>query len=315
MLDVRRLRLLRELSHRGTIAAVAEALAYTPSAVSQQLSALEREAGTALLTRGGRRVTLTPAALTLVAHSESVLAQLERAEADLAACRGGPAGPLRIGTFPSAARTVVPAALAALAAAHPDLEPRLHELDPAAVAAALRAGEVDVALVHDYDFVPAPPDPGVGTTPLFDEAMFLAAPHALAPQPDEPDPLRRWHAAPWIVAPPATRCGAMAVRACEAAGFSPRVRHVVDDFPAVLALVGIGGGVALVPELGVATADAAVALTPVPMHRRTLAAFRAGAGADPAIAAFVDAVRAAAPRGTTRRPVTGSPPTPPTGSA
>jgi len=307
MLDVRRLRLLRELAHRGTIAAVAEALAYTPSAVSQQLSALEREAGTALLERGGRRVTLTPAAHTLVAHAEAVLAQLERAAADLAAGRDGPAGPLRIGTFPSAGRAVVPAALAALAAAHPALEPRLRELDPAAVAGALRAGEVDVALVHDYDLVPAAPEPGVETVDLFEEAMFLAAPHALAPQPDE-HPLRRWRAAPWIVAPPTTRCGAMTVRACEAAGFSPRVRHVVDDFPAVLALVGIGGGVALVPELGVTTADAGVALTPVPMHRRTLAAFRAGAGGGPAVAAFVDAVRAAAR-------VTRSPPTPSTGSA
>jgi DNA-binding transcriptional LysR family regulator len=128
-------------------------------------------------------------------------------------------------------------------------------------------------------------------------------------------PLRRWRDAPWIVAPPTTRCGAMTVRACEAAGFSPRVRHVVDDFPAVLALVGIGSGVALVPELGVATADAAVALTPLPMHRRTLAAFRAGAGGRPAIAAFVDAVRAAAPRGTAGRRVTRSPSTPSSGSA
>ena len=93
MLDVRRLRLLCELAHRGTIAAVAEALAYTPSAVSQQLSALEREAGTPLLERTGRRVTLTPAAHALVAHTEAVLERLERAEADLAAGRSGPIRP------------------------------------------------------------------------------------------------------------------------------------------------------------------------------------------------------------------------------
>jgi DNA-binding transcriptional LysR family regulator len=295
MLDVRRLWLLRELAHRGTIAAVAEALAYTPSAVSQQLSTLEREAGTPLLARAGRRVELTPAAHGLVAHAEAVLERLERAEADLAAGRAGPAGPLRIGAFPSAARAVVPAALATLAAAHPALEPRLRELDPAGVAAALRAGEVDVALVHDYDFVPVPPEAGVETVALFEEAMFLAAPRTLTPPAGEPHPLRRWRDAPWIVAPPDTRCGTMTVRACEAAGFTPDARHVVDDFPAVLALVAIGGGVALVPELGVTAPDADVVLTPLPMHRRTMAAHRSGAGANPAIAAFVGAMRAARP--------------------
>lgn len=293
MLDVRRLRLLRELAHRGTIAAVAEALSYTPSAVSQQLSALEREAGTPLLARTARRVELTPAAHALVAHAEAVLERLERAEADLAAGRTGPAGPLRIGAFPSAARTVVPAALAHLAAAHPALEPRLRELDPAAVAGALRAGDVDVALVHDYDFVPVPAEPGVETVALFEEAMYLAAPHSSTPLPGEPHPLRRWRDAPWIVAPADTRCGTMTVRACEAAGFTPRVRHEIDDFPAVLALVAIGGGVALVPELGVTAADAGVVLTPLPMHRRTLAAHRRGAGGNPAIAAFVEAMRTA----------------------
>jgi DNA-binding transcriptional LysR family regulator len=295
MLDVRRLRLLRELALRGTIAAVAEALAFTPSAVSQQLSALEREAGTPLLERSGRRVTLTPAAHALVAHTEAVLERLEQAAADLAAGRAGPAGPLRIGAFPSAARAVVPAALATLAAAHPDLEPRLRELDPAGVASALRAGDVDVALVHDYDFVPVPAEPGVETAALFEEAMFLAAPRALAPLPGEPHPLRRWRAAPWIVAPPATRCGTMTVRACEAAGFAPEVRHMVDDFPAVLALVAIGDGVALVPELGISSPPPDVTLTPLPMHRRTQAAFRRGAGGNPAITAFVDAMRAAGP--------------------
>ncbi|MBR7829102.1 LysR family transcriptional regulator, partial [Actinospica sp. MGRD01-02] len=115
MLDVNRLRLLRELSHRGTIAAVAKALAFTPSAVSQQLSTLEREAGVPLLTRTGRRVTLTPAGVNLVEHTEAVLEHLARAEAELARARTGPAGPVRIGSYPTAARALIPAALAALA--------------------------------------------------------------------------------------------------------------------------------------------------------------------------------------------------------
>ncbi|GAA1968535.1 LysR family transcriptional regulator [Kitasatospora viridis] len=289
MLDVRRLRLLRELAHRGTIAAVAEALAFTPSAVSQQLTALEKEAGVVLLERTGRRVQLTPAALRLVGHAEAVLARLERAEAELAGARRGPAGPLRIGTFPSAARVVIPPALAALAAAHPELEPMVAEVDPAGVADLLRSGELDIALVHDYDFVPAEPDPGIARRPLFAEAMHLAAPApgraALADYRDHP----------WIVATHGTLCHAMAVRACQAAGYTPRIRHRADDFDTVLALVAAGQGVAMVPDLALLAPPPGVHLHRLPMSRRTSIAFRQGAGEHPATAAFTLAVTSALP--------------------
>ncbi|MEV7440755.1 LysR family transcriptional regulator [Streptomyces sp. NPDC091204] len=300
MLDVRRLRLLRELARRGTIAAVAEALAFSPSAVSQQLGVLEREAGLPLLERTGRRVRLTPAGENLVRHAEAVLERLEQAEADLAEARGGLAGALRIGAFPTATRAIVPAALAALARRHPTLEPMVSETDPAAVAHALRAGDLDVALVHEYDFVPAPQEPGLATEPLFAEAMYLAAPAGETPEPAEgPDAgaaLRAHARAPWITATPGTLCHAMTVRACEAAGFTPRVRHQVDEFATVLALVAAGQGVALVPQLGVTgPADPAVRLTRLPVRRRTGLAFRSGAGAHPAVAAFGAALRAAVP--------------------
>ncbi|MBB0229531.1 LysR family transcriptional regulator [Streptomyces calidiresistens] len=181
MLDVRRLRLLRELSRRGTIAAVAEALAFSPSAVSQQLGVLEREAGVALLERTGRRVTLTPAGLRLVGHAEAVLERLERAAAELAEVRSGPAGPVRVGVFPSAGRSLLPRALDFLAGHRPALEPMIVEIDPAAVGDALRAGDLDAALVHTYDFVPDRPEPGVESLPLFSEAMYLAHPAGSAP--------------------------------------------------------------------------------------------------------------------------------------
>jgi len=210
MLDVRRLRLLRELAYRGTIAAVADALAFTPSAVSQQLSVLEREAGLPLLERRGRRVVLTPAGQNLVRHAEAVLEQLERAGAELAGARRGLSGPLRIGTFPSAGRTLIPAALTALAREHPGLEPMISEIDPAGVAAALRAGELDVALIHEYDFAVAGPEPGLATADLCTEAMYLAA---AAPAPGAPAVTRatadgaaisRTRDAPWITATPGT---------------------------------------------------------------------------------------------------------------
>ncbi|MFE2141193.1 LysR substrate-binding domain-containing protein [Streptomyces sp. NPDC059456] len=322
MLDVRRLRLLRELARRGTIAAVAEALAFSPSAVSQQLGVLEREAGLPLLERTGRRVRLTPAGQNLVRHAEAVLERLEQADADLAEARSGLAGALRIGAFPTAGRAIVPAALIALSRRHPGLEPMVSETDPAAVAHALRAGDLDVALVHEYDFVPAPPEPGLATQPLYREAMYLAAPATAPtgaaapgaapapagspgqvpglpgrlPAPDQGAVLRAHADAPWITATPGTLCHTMAVRACQAAGFTPRIRHRVDEFPTVLALVAAGQGVAVVPQLGVVEpADPAVSLTRLLMERRTKVAFRSGAAAHPAVAAFGAALRAAVP--------------------
>lgn len=304
MLDVRRLRLLRELARRGTIAAVAEALAFSPSAVSQQLGVLEREAGLPLLERTGRRVRLTPAGQNLVRHAEAILEHLEQADADLAEARGGLAGALRIGAFPTATRAIVPAALIALARRHPGLEPMVCETDPAAVAHALRAGDLDVALVHAYDLVPAAGEPGLATEPLYAEAMYLAAP-ADGPPPPAADPdaapdqgaVLRTHAEdPWITATPGTLCHAMTVRACQAAGFTPRVRHRVDEFATVLALVAAGQGVAVVPQLGItAPAPPDVRLTRLRMQRRTQLAFRSGAARHPAVAAFGAALRASVP--------------------
>ncbi|MEU7607439.1 LysR substrate-binding domain-containing protein, partial [Streptomyces sp. NPDC041003] len=248
----------------------------------------------------GRRVRLTPAGENLVRHAEAVLERLEQADADLARARGGLAGALRIGAFPTATRAIVPAALADLARHHPALEPMVSETDPAAVAHALRAGDLDVALVHAYDFVPVPREPGLATEPLYTEAMYLAAPAGGTPEPseghDQGAALRTHAGAPWITATPGTLCHAMAVRACQAAGFTPRVRHQVDEFATVLALVAAGQGVALVPQLGVTgPADPAVRLTRLPVRRRTGLAFRSGAGAHPAVAAFGAALRAAVP--------------------
>ncbi|GLV83032.1 LysR family transcriptional regulator [Streptomyces lavendulae subsp. lavendulae] len=314
MLDVRRLRLLRELARRGTIAAVAQALSFSPSAVSQQLSVLEREAGLPLLERTGRTVRLTPAAQNLVRHADAVLERLERADADLAEARSGLAGALRIGAFPTATRAIVPAALVHLARRHPGLEPMVSETDPAAVAHALRAGDLDVALVHEYDLVPEPPEPGLATRPLYGEAMYLAGPAPAAAAgpgalPGAADPgapqaggpgqdavLRAHRDDPWITATPGTLCHAMTVRACRAAGFTPRVRHQVDEFATVLALVAVGQGVAVVPQLGVTgPAGPGVSLVRLRMERRTKIAFRSGAGAHPAVAAFTAALRDAVP--------------------
>jgi DNA-binding transcriptional LysR family regulator len=295
MLDVRKMTLLHELARLGTIAAVAQAQFCTPSAVSQQLAALEREAGIALLRRRGRGVVLTPAGADLAERAGAVLALLEEASAALASARTELSGELRIGAFPTAVRTLLPAALVALGAAHPRLELHVTELDPAQVPAALHAGLLDVALVHEYDYVPAEPDPGLVTRPLLSEAVYLAsAAHLAVLAGAGIDPVQASRALPWIVGSPGTLCHLMAVRLCQAAGFTPRIRHYADDFAAVLTLVAAGQGVAVVPELALADCPDGVALAALPATRRTLIACRSGAQAHPAIAACAAAVRSAA---------------------
>lgn len=286
MLDVRRLRLLRDLSRLGTIAAVAQAHTYSPSAVSQQLSTLEREAGVALLERTGRQVRLTAAGRVLVTHAETVLAALEETSAALAAVASGLSGPLRIGAFPTAVRTLLPAALVTLGRRHPGLELMVTELDPADVPAAVRERRLDVGLIHDYDVPsgPLPAAPGLDATPLLDETVYLAGAGSL---PDARD-------ADWILASPGTLCHAATLQVCRAAGFTPRARHQADDFATVLALVAAGQGVSLVPELAVARPAPDVLLTPLGTRRRNRITYRRGAAAHPAVAAFVTAIRAAA---------------------
>lgn len=289
MIDVRRLRLLFELSHRGTITAVAEALAYTPSAVSQQLAALEREAGVPLLERTGRRVALTPAGVVLARYAESVLAVLEEAAAALAATRSSLTGPLRIGAFPSAARTILPQALVALGGEHPGLELMVTELDPVAVPGALHAGTLDVALTFVYDYVPAEPDPALDMEPLLEECLYLAA--AAGQCGSAATSIHDWRDAPWIAGSPDTLCHTMVIRACQACGFTPRIRHHADDFATVLALVAAGQGVSLIPQLGITGTPPGVSLTPVTARRRTSIACRKGTSRHPSVAAFAAAIR------------------------
>ncbi|WP_158849962.1 LysR family transcriptional regulator [Saccharothrix deserti] len=287
MLDVRRLRLLRDLAHLGTIAAVAQAHAYTPSAVSQQLAALQREAGVPLLEHTGRSVSLTPAGTALVQHAETILAALEAATATLAAARSGLSGTVRIGAFPSAVPTLLPAALVALGRDHPALDLMVTELDPVDMPDALRDRRLDVALWHDYDIAPVEPDPGVDSVRLLDETVFLAVPGGWD---DAGDPIEGARQAAWIVGSPGTLCHTVAMRVCQASGFTPQVRHHADDFTAVLALVAAGQGVALVPELGATHPPADVRLVRLGVHRRTRIAYRRGADGHPAVAACVAAL-------------------------
>jgi DNA-binding transcriptional LysR family regulator len=298
MLDVRRLHMLRELSERGTIVATARALGYTPPAISQHLAALERQAGVALLERHGRRVRLTPAAQLLVGRTERVLAELEAAEAELAAAGGDVRGTVRLAAFPTAAATLVPAAMATFAERHPGAEVTLAELEPEGALPALKLGEVDVAVVHEYDFSPRRDDPSVELTPLADDDLYVAV-AADHPSAAAEIALAELRDDPWVAGYLDTACHRVVVTACRAAGFEPRVIARSNDFRVVLALVAAGRGVALVPGLAVDGPPAGVRLARPAgrrLSRRILAAVRAGAAGHPGAGALLAALGEAARR-------------------
>jgi len=296
MLEVRRLRLLREVAARGTLAAAAEALNFTPSAVSQQLAVLERETGVRLLERSGRRVRLTDAGSRLVEHAELVLAQLEQAEADLARGQKTVRGMVRLGAFPTAARGLVPGAAARLGAAPPDLRVVLHELEPHESLPAVRLGELDVAVIHQYDLLPRRREPGVTSTLLAEDPLSVALPpgHPAAGDAIRLSDLRDER---WIGGQPDTSCYAIVLRACALAGYSPEVDFHSNDFSVVLALVEAGLGVALVPDLALRHLTTTAVLRPVaeaPLGRELRVAIRRGSRDRPAVAAAVDALRTTA---------------------
>jgi DNA-binding transcriptional LysR family regulator len=294
VLEVRRLRLLSELSRRGTIADVARAVGYTPSAVSQALAQLERETGVALLERDGRRVRLTPAATGLVARADRVLAELDAAAAELAAEHGTVTGTLVVGAFPSAAAHLVVPAVHALHARHQDLDCNVREHEPEDGIPLLRSGALDVLVSERYDDVVPAPAGGLEEHPLLSEPLLLVLP------PDHPahDPvdLGTLAAEPWIGGLAGTQYAVALELACRAAGFEPRFAHTADEASVHHALAAAGLGVALVPALachGFENVRYAHA-TPPPPRRHVSALVRRGAGRRPAVAAALDALRGAA---------------------
>jgi len=294
MLDVRRLRVLRELAARGTIAATAEALGYSAPAVSQQLAALEREAGVELLERNGRRRRLTPAGEDLVIRTESILRELEAAEAALEATTTQVAGVLRCAAFASAHRVLLPRAIAALAADHPDLRVTTQDMEPEDSLPALKLGELDLVLAQEYAFAPNPPDPALERTELLDDRLNLALPEDHPRARDEQVDMAALDAESWIAGREGSFCHLVVIHSTRAAGYEPRLAHITNDFDVSYALVAAGAGVGLVPELA-GPPPPGVVVRPVkgaPPSRRIYAAVRAGSSARPALQAMLAALTA-----------------------
>ena len=290
MLDLRRLRLLSELARHGTIAEVASVVGYTPSAISQSLAQLEREAGVPLLERDGRRVRLTPAAHGLVATTDRVLAELDAAEAELAAEHATVRGEIVVGAFPSAAAGRVVPAIAALAARHPELSCTVREHEPEDGIPLLRSGALDLLVSESYDDVRSAPAGGLEAHLVLSEPLLLVVP--AGDRAPEPVALETQRDATWVGGLQSTQFAAALEAACRAAGFAPRVVHRADDARLIETLVAAGLGIALLPELACTGASEVAyrAVTPAPPRRHVWALARRGATRRPALAATLGAL-------------------------
>jgi len=290
------MRILREIATRGTIARAARALYMTPSAVSQQMSALEREAGTPLLERAGRSVKLTPAGERLVAHTERVLAVLEEAQADVDEVARGVAGKLHTCAFPTAARALLVPAIARLRQRNRRLGVTLTDLEPEDSIPALKAGQLDLVLTYEFDHLPEPEDPGVERHELMREPMFIAMP-ADHPRAGGPVRIADLRDEQWIVGRDGSQFLEVQIRVANEAGFQPQVDLQSNDYQVILAAVAAGLGVALAPPLAFFAPNPGVVMqrpADTELMRSIVAVIRRGSGRSPAIAAALYHLREAA---------------------
>jgi len=299
MLNPARLRVLTEVAVRGSFSAAAASLSYTQSAVSQSIATLEAELGTTLLERDRRGVRPTAAGEVLLAHADGILAQLDAAEEEVAAIAGARGGQLRLASFPTAGATLMPLAVAEFRAAHPDVALSLAEGEPDEIAARLRAGEFDLALLFEFRGTGKRLAAGLRRVGLLEDEMYLALPsgHRLADRPRLR--LQDLSDESWIQTSGDSPCARHVVRSCHAAGFEPSVSFESDDYQTVQGLVAAGVGVALIPQLALADSRDDVlirSLQPRVPGRSVIAATRRGAGTAPAARSMLDVLERVARR-------------------
>ncbi|MEU6140428.1 LysR family transcriptional regulator [Streptomyces sp. NPDC047081] len=297
MIDLRRLHVLRAVSHYGTVTAAARALHFTPSAASQQIRQLARDLGVDLLEPQGRGVRLTPAAESLLAHADAIAARWEQAELDLRADHRDPAGPLRVSGFAAAVSVLLAPMAARLQKRHRRLSVRIQEVGVPESFDLLFEGATDLAIVEATPHNPPLSDARFDQQPLLDDPFDLVVPedHALAGRArvDLADAAHEQ----WIAPVPESPCRTHVMSACGEAGFSPDVVHHAVEWNVTAHLVASGLGVALIPRLAHLTPHlpiARVQCTGNP-HRRLLTCTRRGGRELPAVAAALGELRELAP--------------------
>ncbi|MGB4593706.1 MAG: LysR family transcriptional regulator [Coriobacteriia bacterium] len=295
MLSTTRLTILREVAARGTIVAAAQALYLTPPAVSHQLKVLEQEMGVPLLERTARSIRLTDAGRRLVEHAEVILAECEEAYADVLTFSRNVTGHVTLSTFQTAAQSFALPAVARVIEQYPMLDVLVEELEPSRALPALKAGQIDIALSHEWDFVPLPRDPGVDRFDLLDEpvVVLLPAGHPLASGPVR---LKDLADERWCVALESAASRQAVQRIAQSAGFEPRIVLESNYFRAIGSAVEAGLGVGIAPLMtDLRGLDIVIQpLVEPTMERRIFAAVRKGSGGAPAMKAVLDALSAVA---------------------
>ena len=289
MLNVHRLRLLRELSQRGTLAAVAEAFNYSPSAVSQQLAKLQAEVGVQLMEPVGRTVHLTPAAELLVAHADAVLKRLELAEAELAATTGAVTGRLRVGAFQSVAMAWLPDVLTLLGERHPGIRVEIAVREPHIALPSLLAGDLDLMMDEEYTGDRPALDPRLHRQAVADDPLRLVVP---ASWPEVTD-ITELADAPWTFEPAGSQAYGWCLNYCRGRGFEPHVRFEFDDLMIRLRFIESGHAATLIPRLGaeLASPDTRILALADQPQRRIDTVVRTATVDHPVIVEFRAAIR------------------------
>ncbi len=288
-MDLGRLRTLRELSIRKTMAAVSEALYVSPSAISQQLTLLEQEVGASLIERRGRGVALTAAGQVLVEHAERVFAELETAKADIQRLENLVAGDIRIAAFPSVAAAIMPSAIRNLKRQHPLLNIGFDEMEPEESLSALRTWQTDIAIIDDLNVLAGALDPGIKTVPLAEDVflVMMGREHPLAEKTDVT--LNELRDESWVIDTASSNYTSMITQACQGSGFDPRIVARCKGFEVSVALIREHCGISILPGLRASRDLTDVEVRPLkPEIRRKISlAFRKGQGHSPLIRAVV----------------------------
>ncbi|WP_131737841.1 LysR family transcriptional regulator [Actinomadura roseirufa] len=307
MMDLGRLRVLRELKLRGTVAAVADALGYSPSAVSQQLAQLQREVGVAVVERAGRRLRLTPAGEVLAEHAELLLAGARRAEEAAVAASGRVAGVVRLVGFQTALLHILAPALPRLAEMYPDLVLDVVDEEFVRVLRALVLQEIDVVLTDEYSHLPRPRQAELVSEVLVTERMRIALPqeHPLV-RAGGPVTLADLAGQAWAIGHVGTNHADLLERTCvELGGFRPDVRYRSNDLLVMFAMVARGGAACLVPDLALAEREEGIAVRDIAgtrVDRRMVLWTRGGAGVRPSVRAVLAELRRSADALVAQRP-------------
>lgn len=293
-LSIRQLRMLREVSRRGTIAAAADHLGYTASAVSQQLSSAEKSTGVAMLDRVGRNVMLTDAGRELVTHADLVLEQLEHAQAAIERVQGEVSGDLHLGFIESVGSTLLGPIMKELKARHPALRLRTMGVDGLWPEELIRTGELDISFTVGSDGEPTVIPDGFDRTMVMRDwfRVVLPASHFGSKRVPKKIDLVSLAGEDFILPAASDACGRASLHACRQAGLDPCIAHRIGDYPTTLRLIGAEAGVALVPDLGLQRVpdDVIVADLAEPRYRTIELLYRRSSAQRPAVQAFIELV-------------------------